>query len=293
MATSNPLKADLLLVAVTLLAAFGWVFSREALAGMPPLQFIGTRFLIAGLVLAGFGWRSLTHLRLRHWFAAARVGLLFGVAIMLWVQGLFHGPHIGEGAFISSLSMILVPVMATIFFREHPQREVWIAIPIAIAGLACLSLNHGLRLSLGQLFYFSAALLFSVQFNLNAITVAKVPALPLTAIQLIVVSLIALPTSLALEDWPAQLSTSTWGWLLASALIATSLRFFLLTYAQGFASASHAALLMILEPVWTALLGFLWYRESMTSLQFSGCLLIFTALLITRWRSLRHALRPI
>jgi hypothetical protein len=40
-ALSNTVKADLLLLVVTLLAAAGWMFSKEALQGLPPLLFIG------------------------------------------------------------------------------------------------------------------------------------------------------------------------------------------------------------------------------------------------------------
>ena len=59
-ATGQRFEADLLLTLTTLIAAAGWIFSKEALAGMPPLIFIGLRFLIAGLVLAAF---SLPQLR--------------------------------------------------------------------------------------------------------------------------------------------------------------------------------------------------------------------------------------
>ena len=48
---SDAHKSDLLLVVVTLFAAFGWMFSKEALNGFPPLLFIGVRFLFAGLLL--------------------------------------------------------------------------------------------------------------------------------------------------------------------------------------------------------------------------------------------------
>lgn len=288
MRLTHALKADVLLVTVTLLAALGWVFSKEAVAGMPPLLFIGTRFLIAGLTLAIAGQGTIRQLTPRQWSVAGGVGVLFAVAIMLWVLGLFYGPHLGEGAFICSLSVVLVPVMAALFFKEKPASEVWYAIPVAIGGLACLSLNHGLTLATGQLFYITAALVFSLQFNCNAVAVSRMPAIALTAIQLLVVGVIALATSRVREIWPDHLPSAIWAWLLASAFITTSLRFFLLTYAQRFASASHAAVLMILEPVWTSLIGFFWYGEHMSGWQFTGCALIFTALLINRWRTLRQ-----
>ena len=89
-----------------------------------------------------------------------------------------------------------------------------------------------------------------------------------------------------LETWPSAISGNVIGWLLASILIATSLRFSLQTYGQGLAPVSHAALIMVLEPVWTTLAASFWFEESMAAAQMTGCGLIFSALLISRWRLL-------
>lgn len=47
-------QADMLLVAATLIAACGWIFSREAIAGMPVFAFLGLRFFFAALLLLPF-----------------------------------------------------------------------------------------------------------------------------------------------------------------------------------------------------------------------------------------------
>jgi len=52
-------------------------------------------------------------------------------------------------------------------------------------------------------------------------------------------------------------------WLLLSAIIGTSARFLLQTYAQGLTIPSHAAVIMILEPIWTALIAAAWFNERM------------------------------
>lgn len=291
MRISNTVKADGLLIVVTFLAAAGWLFSKETLATLPPLLFIGIRFLIAGATLFMFGHQSLGQLSRKNWREALGIGVLFGIAMMLWVFGLFYGPHVGEGAFICSLGVVMVPVTAALFFKERPSAATWYAIPVAIAGLACLSLSQGLSLATGQLLFAASACVFSLQFNFNTLAVARIPAITLTAIQLTVVGCMALLSSTLLETWPVAINATTWGWVLASALISTSLRFFLQTYAQGFASASHAAVLMILEPVWASLIGYVWFGERMSGWQFTGCALIFTALIINRWRIIQQMWR--
>ena len=58
-------QADLLLIAATVIAACGWIFSREAIAGMPVFAFLGLRFFFAALLLLPFcrGFRP----QKQHW----------------------------------------------------------------------------------------------------------------------------------------------------------------------------------------------------------------------------------
>lgn len=285
--TSHYLKADLLLVLVTLLAACGWIFSKEALIGLPPILFIGLRFLLAGMTLTILGQRQLRQLSKRELLKASATGLLFAVAMIFWILGLFHAKHIGEGAFITSMGVVIVPIIAIIFFREKPSKETWVALPVAISGLACLSLNQGFSLEAGQFYFLTAAIIFATHFNLTSKMVASIPPLALSAVQLVVVGYSALTTSFFFEFWPDAVAPDIWGWFLASALIATSLRFWLQTKAQSLAPASHVVVILTLEPIWTAILAGYWFTEEMSATQLLGCSLILCALLVSRWRWLR------
>lgn len=276
--------ADFLLLVVTILAAAGWIFSKEALVGFPPLLFIAIRFLLAAAIITCCCLPALRRLSQQQLKDALKVGFSFAAAITCWIHGLFHSNHLGEGAFLTSLAVVLVPVFARFWFNEKPPLSTWIALPISFLGLGFLSLNNGFHFDPGQLFFLVAALLFALHFNLNTLVVARVGALPLTAIQLTVVGIVALMLSPLLETWPKTVHSSIWMWLFASAVIATAMRFFIQTHAQGLAPASHAAVILTVEPVWTATLAAFWFDESMTALQLIGCSCIFAALIISRWR---------
>lgn len=284
---THSLKADLLLIIVTLLAAISWMFSKEALAEIPPLLFIGSRFLLAGVFLALFSKRSLIGLKPQQWLASAQIGILFGMSMCLWIFGLFYSKSLGEGAFITSIASILVAPISYFIFKDKIERSNWIALPVALIGLALLSLQNGFQPEPSQLFFFAAAILLSLTFILNGRAAANMSASALTAISLSFVGIMAIAISAFLEVWPEQATGSMVQWLLLSALIGTSARFFLQTYAQGLTTPSHAAVIMILEPVWTALIAAAWFDERMSGLQATGCSLIFAALLINRWSNVR------
>ena len=285
----TPLHADGVLVVVTLIAAAGWMFSFNALRGLPPLLFIGLRFLAAGLILGACSGRRLYALRgdARLLRQGAGAGALLGGAMMSWVMGLHLTTAIGAGAFISSLGVVIAPIVAWLLFRERVPASTWLAIVVATFGMGFLALQKGMTVQLADLFFFGSALSFSVQFTLNSRFAGRYPALPLTAIQLFVVGVVALAASALLEAWPARVDAESWAWLAASVLVATAPRYFVQIWAQSRTSMHHAAFIMTLEPVWTALLAGAWLGQHMRPLQVVGSALVMCALLISRWPALR------
>ncbi len=284
---STHLQADLLLIIVTLLAAAGWIFSREAVAGLSPLVFMALRFSCAGIIMALLDHHALQQLNRIQWLAALRVGLLFGIAMIFWVVGLKLTTHIGIGAFITSLGLVMVPLLS-LLFGERPGLHVYCALPLALGGLACLSLDNEFHVGVAEYCFLLSASLLALMFILNSHAAARIPALPLTAIQLLMTGLITAIASVFFEEWDLAQPAAIWGWFAASLLIATCLRFYLQTRALGMTLPSHSAIILILEPVWTALLAVLWLNERMNSLQIGGCLLIFAAMLLNRWPMLRQ-----
>lgn len=306
---SDAHKSDLFLVIVTLLAAISWIFSKEAVLLMPPLLFMAVRFLMAGGLLAILASRSLRRLSADQIRRSVGVGLVFGIAMSCWIMGLFHGTHVGEGAFLTSLGVVIVPVIARIVFKEDQPTSTWIAIPISVAGLALLSLKNGFRPEIGQLFFVVAACIFALYFTLNtraanqrtvinrrgeSIEKHRVPALPLTSIALLTVGTLTLIESLVLETWQPLLNDFppilVW-WVFASAVIGTAGRFLLQTYAQSLSANSHGVVILVLEPVWVALFAAGWFSETMSPSQLAGCGLIFAALLVNRWGVISKALK--
>lgn len=309
MPITNAHKSDLLLVVVTLLAAISWMFSKEAVLLMPPLLFMAVRFLMAGGILAVFAHRQIRRLSKDQLARSMSVGLVFGVAMSFWIMGLFHGTHLGEGAFLTSLGVVIVPIIARVVFKEEQPVSTWLAIPVAVGGLALLSLKNGFRPEIGQLFFVTAAFIFALYFTLNTRTANqrtvtnrrgetvekhRVPALALTSITLLTVGTLTLIESLILEPWQAtvtEFSAVLAWWVTASAVIGTAGRFLLQTYAQSLSTHSHGVVILVLEPVWVALFAAGWFSETMTATQLAGCGLIFMALLINRWGVLSKALK--
>lgn len=182
-----------------------------------------------------------------------------------------------------SLSMLIVPPVAWVMYRQAPPRIFWVSLPVAVSGLAMLSLGGvGWQLSASQIWFLLAAVFLAIHFNANSRYAQRIPTLVLTCVQLFSTGTIALTVSLITENWPETVATSVWGWFGLSVLVATSLRYLLQTLGQKGASAANAAIIMILEPVWTVVLSVVWYHEAMPAHKIAGCTLILCSLLIYR-----------
>ncbi|PKU25161.1 DMT family transporter [Telmatospirillum siberiense] len=289
MPSDRRLQADGLLVLVTILAAAGWFFSLYALQSLPTMFFMGARFLLGGLILACFGFRPLLSLGRRDLRRSVLTGIAMCASMMFWVAGLLVSDNLGVGAFICALGNIVAPLFGRVLFRIPVSRATWLAVGVATAGLACLSLKDGIGFSLADLYFLGTAVTNSLYLNLNNRYASRIPVMPLAAIQLMVVGLLSLATSAARESWPTTVGMEAVGWFLASVLISTSLRFFLLVRGQKTAPISHTALIMNLEPVWTALLALICLGTAIGGIQLAGCGLIFLALVLHHlpWRGMR------
>lgn len=298
-----------MLVLVTILAAISWIFSKEAVLLMPPLLFICSRFLLAGLLLLIVGFNQLSVLSWNQYRQAIIVGFIFALGMCFWVMGLHSGVSLSVASFITSSAVIFSPIISKIFFAEKVPSTTWYAIPFALVGLAFLSLSGEFEIQKGQLLFIVSALFVALFFVLNSraanhreIVVLgevtrvskRVPALPLTAIALVTVGVLVGMLSFITEGWleaAEGFSSTLLAWVLASAFIGTALRFFMQTHAQSLSSNSHGVVIMIVEPIWTALMAAAWFGESLSEKELIGCVLVFISIIIIRWTLIQRLLK--
>ncbi|OCG00395.1 DMT family transporter [Gilliamella sp. wkB112] len=270
------------LVAATILAALGWVCSKEAILGIPPLGFMAIRFLSASIILFPVCVAAKQSINCTNLCTAIFSGCLQAINITFWILAISLGGELGEGSFIMSLSVLMVPLIGWLFFKEKPLLVFWGSLPIAVIGLAFLTLSNGWQANINQIWFFIAALVQAVFFIFNSKFVQRMPILTLVAIQLFCTGFFCFFLSIIFETWPIVVSWIILGWVVISVLIATVLRFALQLIGQKYVPVGNAAIIMILEPIFTTIAGVLIYSEPMPWTKWTGCLLILISLLTYR-----------
>ena len=275
-------KADLALLSVTILAAIGWLLSKFAMGDIPPLGYLGFRFVGAALVLLPMAARQLRAFTRTHFAIALKAGLCQSLGFLFWIQAVDQSERLGEGAFIMSLAMILVPVFARLAYGKVIGRETMIALPVALTGIALLALKGSWEFETSQWLFLASTLFVCVHFVFVSENAMGIPAMALTCVQLLIVGSVSFMGSLMFERWEGSVSATTWLWILLAILISTSFRYFLLTWGLKNSESGRAALIAILEPVWTALLSVFILGEVMSAQNLLGCGLVFLGLLVSR-----------
>ncbi|XXQ68379.1 DMT family transporter [Neisseriaceae bacterium B1] len=276
-------QGEIMLFFVSLLAAFGWFASKYAIAELPPSGFLGIRFLAASILFLPFSYRQLRQLTRAQFIRAIAVGSAFSANIFLWVQAVSHSTQFGEGAFLMSMSMLFAPLLSWLVFRNRPMRSFWLSLMVAIAGLVFLNAGRPLaQFSLSSFLYAGASLAGALFFVLNNQYAKDLPTLALATLQLATAGVVCAVYSGVFETWQNSVSLHTWAWVAISVILVTNFRYFLQTWGQKLCPIGNAAIIMVLEPVWTLLLSVLLFGEIMTWQKMTGGCLILLALILYR-----------
>jgi drug/metabolite transporter (DMT)-like permease len=268
-AGGKSLRADGVLVAVTLVWGSSFVIVKNAFAVSPPLQFLFWRFLIATAILAPFLPSRRSRARspglLRDGII---VGLLLAAGMSLQVLGV-PGTTASKAAFLTGLSVVLTPFAAYLRSRRLPSLENGIGIALAALGFFLLTWPAGGGApGRGDTFVLACSIAFAFYIVELSERAPRHDALWLTAIQIATVAVVAgiaylvlrLPVFGALSEAAVEARSVVWRdtflWsVLYLASIGTIGTFFGQTWAQARMSATHAAILFALEPCFAAMLA--------------------------------------
>jgi len=255
---------------------FGTTFIvvQDAVAESDPLPFLAARFLIAGAVLAVLGRRRPASPReVRH-------GLVAGVALLagyiLQTVGLQYTTP-ATSAFITYLLVVFVPLLTFAFLRRRPHPLTLAGLVPAVVGLVLLTGGADASFGKGEALTLGCAVAFAAHLVIVGETAGRHDAIRFTCVQVTTVGVACLAASVVTAD--LSLSAGALGAAAFTGVFATALAFAAMVWAQRVVSPSRAALILLLEPVFAALLSGL-TGDALTPSQLAGGALILAAVAI-------------
>jgi drug/metabolite transporter (DMT)-like permease len=273
--------AALFLAALLYGATF--VFVKEAMEESPPHAFLGWRFLLGTVALLALGLcpglpeRGLPRGR-KLWWDGLVAGLLLFAGYALQTVGLVY-TSASHSALITGLYVVVTPLMAAALARRRARRPVMAGAMVTFAGLALLAAPADLSFGKGDLLTVGCAVFFAAHVIALARASSSHPAIPYTVVQLLVVTVLSFAVALVTEELTLP-GASLLPALLITGLGASAAAFLAQVWAQSAVGPSRTVMILSLETVFGALLGWWLLGERLGTSGLIGAALILVGIQI-------------
>ncbi|MEO6325343.1 MAG: DMT family transporter [Thermoanaerobaculia bacterium] len=290
---SNALWTDLSLVLVTAIWGSTFIVNRLVLETTPPLLFLLLRFTVGGTILLLLAARRpWTPFLLRD---SAVIGILLAVGIGCQVVGQLFTTA-SKAAFVTGLSVPLTPVVGFLTTRKLPSLANMVGLSFAAFGFGLMSwpkdavtgVNVGDLLILGTAFAYGYLFVYVAEaagrHDVRWFSAGQVifGAIFIGIFRLLLLPFLHRPEPFFVaEARPLPHTTGLLYAVLWMAILATVVTFLIQTWAQARMSATHAAILFALEPVFTAVFAAAILKERMSARDFSGAALVLLGIVIS------------
>lgn len=274
-----------------LFVSFIWgvefVLIHNAIAILEPHSFNVARFGVASLFVGlcmplGKKRDSLDRRMVTH---GCLLGGLLYLGFTFQTFGLLY-TTVSNCGFITSLSVVLVPVMAYLLLGERPRLLTMAGVGVAAAGLYLLTAAGDGPFNLGDVLTLCGAAMFALHIVYTGRYGREHEALSLTLVQLLTVTVLSLGSALVSEDWQRLLDVGVVGnpsvlfAVFVASILGTGLAVMLQTLAQGHLSSTRVALVYSLEPVFAALTAYLVLNEQLPAAAGVGAAMILAGIVL-------------
>lgn len=278
------LKADLLLLFTAVIWGTAFVAQRTAALQNSLFLFNGVRFLLGALVLlpfSGLRWKGGG----RAWGVACAAGVLLFTAGTLQQLGM-RFTTAGNAGFLTSLYVVLVPVLLLLIWRQRPAGQTWAAVCLAAAGAYLLGTNgEGFVFRPGDALELAGAVFWALHVIILGKYASRVDAVQFAAAQFAVCALLSLLVGWPVEGGDGRGLQPVLIPILYTGILSVGLGYTIQVWAQRHTPPADAALIMSLEAVVAVLSGRLFLQETLEKVQILGCLLILMGVFIVQFKS--------
>jgi drug/metabolite transporter (DMT)-like permease len=259
---------------------------RFALPSFPPFFQMGTRFLVAGVLL--MGWVMFRKQPLPTW-RQWRNALVIGSLMLGGAMGLLASAeqHIGSGIIATYIAAFPMVVCAIgLFFGQRPRRLEWTGMAVGLAGVVLLASGASFSAAPGALLMITASIfLWSLGSVLSTTRLPMAPGPSGFASEMLCGGAVLMMISLALGEHRTFMqnlplrpeAVAAWAYLVVfGSLIAFSAYLYLLAHATPAVATSYA----FVNPVIALFLGAFLAAEQVTTSEWLACGVILAGVIL-------------
>lgn len=271
--------ADFLLIVVAVTWGVTFLPVQKTVDETPVYVFLFYRFLLASALMGLLSVRHFRHISK----TSVKGGIVLGMVLFLGFAFQTYGlkyTFSSTVAFITGLSVVMVPLFAYLFFRQLPSLYSNIGAVIAAIGLYFLTSSE-LGFGWGEFLCLICAVMFAGQIVLTSFYVHQCNVFILVFFQFLTVCILSFFSALICDSEQVVVTFSPvfMFTVLITAVFATVFAFFVQTFMQKFTTPAKTAIIFTLEPVTAGLAGYFLGNEVLGLTQIMGAGLIISGVL--------------
>ena len=266
------------LVAVAAVWGSTFVVVRDAIVSYPVYSFLGLRFAIACVAFVVLFPSTLWRFDRGTLTAGLIAGVFLTLGYVLQTLGLARTSP-SKAAFITGMFVVITPFMQAVLLRRMPRWTAWFGVACAVAGLWLLSGGSGTGgWNLGDTLVLGCAVAYSAHMIVLGSIGRLHDARPLTLVQLATCAVVCGIVGISTEGVGLPSTADVWVALVITGVAASAIAFAVQTYAQKYLSPTRTALILIMEPAFGGLFGWLLAHEVLGLQGWAGAGLILAGM---------------
>ena len=273
-------KGEILLLITALIWGTAFIFQSISADLIGPFLFNGSRFFLGGLVILPFMFKKDKNDKRK----LIECGLLLGLIM-------FAGPNLqqfamadtsaGKAGFMTSLYIVLVPILAFVFLKKRIGKKVFVSLILAVIGLYLLC-DASLDFKMSDISLILCAFFFALQILVVAHYVEFVDPLKMSCLQYLIAGSLSLLTAFIFEDFNLVNYTQAIPSIVYTGVLSTAVAYTLQTIGQKTVDATIASIILSLESVIAALTGFIFLHQSLSFNEILGSVIMFVAVILSQ-----------
>ena len=188
---------------------------------------------------------------------------------------------VGKAGFITTFYIIIVPLIG-LFFKKYCGILTWIGVVVALAGLYFLCITQKLTIQRGDALILCCSVLYAGQILAIDHYNPFVDGVKMSCIQFLTGGILGAVFMLLFENPSLAMILSAAGPILYTGIMSTGVGYTLQIVGQKGLNPTVAALILSLESVFSALSGYAFLHQVLTTRELIGCVLMFIAIVLAQ-----------
>ena len=297
------LQSSIMLLIAAIIWGTAFVAQCEGMRYVEPFTYNALRMLIGGVVLIPviMAFRKISPSSLskaekrEKQKRTLKGGICCGLVLFMASsiqQIAISSTTAGKAGFITTLYIVIVPLIKLVAFRERTSKSMWFYVLIAIAGFYLLCMTEDFSISNGDLLMLLCAVFFAMHIIvIDYFNGKDTDGVLMACIQFFVSGLLATVMTFIFETPTVSSIMAAKGTILYTGLMSSGVAYTLQILGQQNTEPTLATLLMSLESVFAALSGWLLLDERLTVKEGMGCLLVFTAVILAQLKKKKKRMK--